>query len=54
LIAELSGVMMAIEIASENNWQNLWIEVDSSPVVLAFKTFSTIPLSKSQLFVQVI
>ncbi|KAK2382838.1 hypothetical protein QL285_070351 [Trifolium repens] len=30
LIAELSGVMRAIEMANIHNWSNLWLEIDSS------------------------
>jgi ribonuclease HI len=37
LIAELSGVMRAIEMAFEHNWLNLWIKTDSRLAVLAFK-----------------
>jgi ribonuclease HI len=36
-IAELSGVIRAIEIAYQNQWNNLWIETDSSCVVAAFQ-----------------
>jgi ribonuclease HI len=42
LIAELSGLMRAIELAKDNNWLNLWIETDSSLAVLAFKSSSSI------------
>jgi hypothetical protein len=34
--------MRAIEIANYNNWQNLWIETDSSLLVRAFKSSSII------------
>jgi ribonuclease HI len=45
LIAELSGVMRAIELAKANNWQNVWIESDSSFVVLAYKNPYVVPWS---------
>ncbi|MCH84036.1 ribonuclease H protein, partial [Trifolium medium] len=45
LFAELCGVLRAIEIAAQRNWLNLWIETDSSLVVLAFKNSSLIPWS---------
>jgi ribonuclease HI len=35
--AELCGAMKAIEIAYQNNWHNIWIETDSTLVVLAFQ-----------------
>jgi ribonuclease HI len=35
-VAELCGVMRAIEIAFEKNWNRLWIETDSLSVVTAF------------------
>jgi len=38
--AELSGAMRAVEIACEINWRNLWIEIDSTLVVLAFNSFN--------------
>jgi ribonuclease HI len=43
LIAELSGVMRAIEMANNHNWRNLWLETDSSLAVLAFKSSSIVP-----------
>jgi ribonuclease HI len=36
-IAELSGVIRAIEIAFQKQWNNLWIETDSSSVVATFQ-----------------
>jgi ribonuclease HI len=36
-VAEICGAMRAIEIASQHNWQNLWIESDSTLVVDAIK-----------------
>jgi ribonuclease HI len=37
VFAEMCGAMRALEIAFENNWLNLWLELDSSLVVAAFK-----------------
>ncbi|GAU50814.1 hypothetical protein TSUD_410840 [Trifolium subterraneum] len=42
-VAELCGVMKAIEIANIHNWLNLWIETDSNLAVLAFKSNSLVP-----------
>jgi len=36
-LAELSGALRAIDLAYENSWTNIWLETDSSLVVLAFK-----------------
>jgi ribonuclease HI len=36
-LAELQGALRAIEVAHQMNWKNLWIEIDSVLVVLAFK-----------------
>ena len=36
-IAEISGAIRAIEIAYQKGWRNLWLETDSSLVVLAFQ-----------------
>jgi len=44
---ELSGAMRAIEIVDAHNWSNLWLELDSSLVVNAFKNKSVIPWSLS-------
>lgn len=41
--AELSAIMRATEIAFHRSWSNLWIESDSSLVVMAFKNDSMIP-----------
>jgi len=41
--AEISGVLRAIEIASQRRWLNLWIETDSALVVMAFKNATLIP-----------
>jgi ribonuclease HI len=38
--AELCGAMRAVELAHQRNWLNLWIETDSTLVVLAFKNFA--------------
>jgi ribonuclease HI len=35
--AELQGALRAIEVAHQMNWNNLWLETDSSLAVLAFK-----------------
>ncbi|MCH82427.1 ribonuclease H protein, partial [Trifolium medium] len=43
LIAELCGVMRAIELANLYNWKNLWIESDSRLAVLDFAASSKIP-----------
>ncbi|CAJ2635947.1 unnamed protein product [Trifolium pratense] len=41
--AELCGAMRAIEIATDNGWRNVWLETDSTLVVLAFKSASLVP-----------
>jgi ribonuclease HI len=43
LVAEIMGVILAIECAFDRNWNHLWLECDSSLVVLAFKSPSVIP-----------
>ncbi|KAK2444758.1 hypothetical protein QL285_015762 [Trifolium repens] len=35
--------MNAIEIAASKNWNNLWLETNSTLVVLAFKSYSLVP-----------
>jgi ribonuclease HI len=40
--AELSGVIKAIEIAFDNQWNNLWLETDSMLVINAFKNHDNI------------
>jgi hypothetical protein len=35
--------MRAIELANYRNWKNLWLESDSSLVVLAFKSIDLVP-----------
>ncbi|XP_058776007.1 uncharacterized protein LOC131650311 [Vicia villosa] len=41
--AELSGAILAIEIARQKNWTNLWLETDSKLVVLAFSKPDIVP-----------
>jgi len=41
--AELCGIMLAIEIAHQNNWNQIWFETDSSLVVMAIKNSFVIP-----------
>lgn len=41
--AELSGAVRAIEIAASRNWTHLWLELDSTLVVNAFKNKSMVP-----------
>jgi len=43
LIVELTAAMLAIEIVVEKNWSTLWLEKDSQPMVLAFKSISVVP-----------
>lgn len=38
LKAELIGAIFAMEIAYQNNWGKLWLEIDSKLVVAAFKS----------------
>ena len=38
--AKIYRVLRAIEIVAANNWNNLWLETDSTLVVLAFKSSS--------------
>ncbi|GAU15839.1 hypothetical protein TSUD_236550, partial [Trifolium subterraneum] len=42
-LAELTGAMLAIEIAASKNWVYLWLESDSRLVVLAFSKPSMVP-----------
>jgi ribonuclease HI len=44
-IAELCGAMNAIELAASKNWRNLWLELDSTLVVKAFKSAMLVPWS---------
>lgn len=41
--AELHGAMLAIEIAFNKGWHNLWLECVSQLVVLAFNNVSIVP-----------
>lgn len=43
--AELLAIMRATEIACQRRWSNIWIESDSSLVVMAFQNDSMIPCS---------
>lgn len=40
---ELSGAMRAIEIAKQHNWNNLWLECDSSLVIQAIRNKNLVP-----------
>ena len=42
--AELSSIIFAMEFAARYDWLNLWVESDSSSVVLAFKNSKLIPV----------
>jgi ribonuclease HI len=44
-LAELNGALRAIDLAFENSWNNIWLETDSSLVVLAFQNEGHIPWS---------
>jgi hypothetical protein len=37
-MAEICGAMRAIELANCRNWKNLWLESNSTLVVMAFKS----------------
>jgi len=41
--SEIYAVIRAIEIASQRRWRNLWIETDSSLVIMAFNAKSRVP-----------
>lgn len=43
LHAELLGAMMAIELAYDKGWHNLWLECDSLLVLSAFHSFGIVP-----------
>jgi ribonuclease HI len=43
LVAEIMGAILAIECAFSRNWKHLWLECDSSLVILAFKSPNIIP-----------
>jgi ribonuclease HI len=36
-MAEISRAMRTMEIAKQRNYNHLWLETDSKPIVLAFK-----------------
>lgn len=42
-VAEMMAALIAIEIAFDRGWHNLWLETDSQLVLLAFKTKNMIP-----------
>ncbi|XP_058742423.1 uncharacterized protein LOC131614904 [Vicia villosa] len=42
-LAELYGAILAIEIAKQKNWNNFWLETDSTLVVLAFSKPHIVP-----------
>jgi ribonuclease HI len=42
-IAELCGAMNAIEIVASKNWTNLWLETDSTLVVMTFRSPQLVP-----------
>lgn len=42
---ELCGIMIGIEIAHHNHWNQVWFETDSSLVILAIKSSNSIPWS---------
>jgi ribonuclease HI len=43
--AELCGIMSAIEIAHQKHWHQIWLETDSSLVVMAIKNSNVVPWS---------
>ncbi|GAU23975.1 hypothetical protein TSUD_327760 [Trifolium subterraneum] len=43
LFAEIMGAILAIECASNKNWNQIWLECDSKLVVLAFMSPHIIP-----------
>lgn len=43
IFAEFIGAMLAVEIAFNKGWINLWLECDSQLVVLAFKDSKIVP-----------
>lgn len=42
-IAELTSAFIAIELAYQNNWLNLWLETDSKLTAMAFKNAASVP-----------
>ncbi|XP_058773463.1 uncharacterized protein LOC131647572 [Vicia villosa] len=43
LTVELYGAILAIEFAFERNWNNIWLETDSTAVVKAFNSPFKVP-----------
>jgi len=43
LKVELMCAILAIEIAHDKNWDHLWIQSDSKPAILAFKSPHIVP-----------
>lgn len=41
--AELCAFMRAVELSHQNQWQNVWIETDSSLVVQAYRSSNQVP-----------
>jgi len=41
--AEITAALIAIEIAFNNNWLNLWLETDSKLTMMVFKNSALIP-----------
>jgi ribonuclease HI len=42
-LAELSGIMRAIELAFDRGWHSLWIECDSKLATMAFNYYHMVP-----------
>jgi ribonuclease HI len=42
-LAELSGIMRAIELAFDRGWHSLWIECDSKLATMAFNNYHMVP-----------
>jgi ribonuclease HI len=42
-IAEIFGATLAIEIAHQRGWLNLWVETDSMLLLQAFNNYNMIP-----------
>jgi len=42
-VAEIFGAILAIEIAHNRNWLNLWLETDSMLLLQAFKNSDMVP-----------
>jgi hypothetical protein len=43
LFVEQTGTMLSIEIARDKGWNNLWLEIDLTLVLLAFQFGSMVP-----------